>query len=101
MSRTLVASRLVHTGTWSRPATGGRAGSDPVAITTWPASSSCPLASTRPGPASRAGPLMTVGPGLLVVHDLGGVAQVADHVVVIVARPGPVDGGGGDPGGPA
>ena len=62
MSAVVVASRFVHTSIPSRPSMSGRTGSDPVAMTTWSASSSSPSASARPGPASRAAPLITVAP---------------------------------------
>jgi len=53
------------------------------------------------GPGDPGGALDDRGPGLLPALDLGGVVEVADHVVVVVAQPRPVNVGGGHPGGPA
>jgi hypothetical protein len=57
-----VASRLVHTSTWSSPSIGGRTGSDPVVRITCSAVSRCPSTSTFPGPASRPLPRTTSAP---------------------------------------
>jgi hypothetical protein len=51
ISRTVVASRLVHSGTRSSPSTGGTAASEPVATTTCSAAvdQQCLLAATQTG----------------------------------------------------
>jgi hypothetical protein len=52
------------------------------------------VAADQPG-----GTLDHGGPLLLVAGDLCGVIQVADHVVAVVAQPGPVQLRGGQAGG--
>ena len=46
-----------------------------------------PAGLDPPGPGEPGGALDDGGPGLLVAFDLGGVAEVADHVVVVVPQP--------------
>jgi hypothetical protein len=48
MSRTVVASRLVHTVTWSRPSTGGRSGCE------WAKANGIPVSDRGRIPASIA-----------------------------------------------
>ncbi len=61
-SRVVVASRLVHTGTSSRPSMGGTFAAEPVATITCSVSRVSPFTSTLPGPEILPSPLTTVAP---------------------------------------